>query len=65
MNHTNRSMEDGGTECDLMNCGCVCVGLTQEVSEENINMWPRDCFCDINVAAFCPCPESLPKVKTF
>lgn len=29
-------------------------------------MWPRDCFCDIlakNVAAFCPCPKSLPEAK--
>ena len=33
-------------------------------------MWPRDHSCDIlvkKVAAFCPCPKSLPeaKVKSF
>ena len=45
-------MEDFVSEGDL-NCG----RLALEVSEEkNINMWPRDCSCDIlvkNVAAFC------------
>ena len=37
-----------------LNCG----SLALEVSgEKNINMWPRDCSCDIlvkNVATFCP-----------
>ena len=66
MVHTSRSLKESGTECDL-NCGC----LNQEVSEKkNFSMLPRDRSCDIlmkNVAAFCPCPKSLPeaKVKSF
>lgn len=31
-----------------------------------MNMWPRDCSCDILVekmAAFCPCLKNLPEVK--
>ena len=56
-------MGDSGTQCDLMN-------LTQEVSEKNFSMLPRDHSCEIlviNVAAFCPCLKSLPeaKVKSF
>lgn len=45
-----------------MNCGC----LDQDVSEDNINMWPTNHSCGIllkNLAAFYPCPKSLPKVK--
>ena len=42
-------------------------GTTQKGSEKtNTNMWPRDCSCAvlvITVAAFCPCPKSLPKTK--
>lgn len=32
-----RSMADGAVE-GVLNCGC----LAQKVSQENINMWPRD-----------------------
>ena len=59
-------MEDFVAEYDLNY-----ADLAQEVSvEKNFRMWPRDYFCDIlvkNVAAFCPCLESLPesKVKRF
>jgi hypothetical protein len=59
-------MEGIGAEGDLS-----CGSLALEVSEEkNFSMWPSDCTCDIlmtNVAAFCPCLNSLPeaKVKTF
>ena len=41
-------------------------GQAQEVSEENFSMLPRDRSCDIlvkKVAAFCPCPKSLPETK--
>ena len=44
--------------------GIFLIGLNRmalEVSKKNINMWPRDCSCDIlvkNVAAFCPCLKS-------
>ena len=68
MGHTSINMEDSGAKFDLMNCG---GRLTQDVSEEkNLNMLPRDHSCDIlvkKVAAFCPCPKSLPeaKVKSF
>ena len=44
-------MDDNGAACDLINCGC----LTQEISNKNINMWPRERSRDIlvkNVAAF-------------
>ena len=66
MYHTSRSTEDSGAEGKL-NCGY----LAQEVSEEiNFRILPRDHSCDIlvkNVAAFRPCPNSLPeaKVKSF
>ena len=44
-----------------------CTDLAQEVSvEKNFSMWPRDCFCSIlvkNMAAFCPCLNSLHKAK--
>jgi hypothetical protein len=43
-----------------------CVDLAQEVSVENFNMWPRDCFCGSLVktrATFCPCLKSLPEAK--
>ena len=37
MGHTSRNIEDSGAEVDLN-----CVGLAQEVSEENnFSMWPR------------------------
>jgi hypothetical protein len=50
-------MEDFVTESDLN-----CANLAQEVSVDNFNIWPRDCFCGIlvkNVAPFCPCLKSL------
>ena len=61
MIHTSRSMEDSGVKSDLN-----CRNLTQVVSEENSSMLPRNYSCDIlvkNMAAFCPCPKSLPEVK--
>ena len=61
MGYPSRNMEDFVTESDLN-----CADLAQEVSVENFNMWPRDCFCGIlvkNVAAFCPCLKSLPEAK--
>jgi hypothetical protein len=54
-------MEDFVTESDLN-----CADLAQEISVENFNMWPRNCFCGIlvkNVSVFCPCLKSLPKAK--
>lgn len=55
-------MEDCGAEGDL-NCG----GLAQDISHENnLNMLPRDCSCEIlvkNVAAFCFRLKSLPEAK--
>ena len=53
-------MEDNGTEGDF-NCGDLA-----QVSEKNINTWPRECFYDIlanNVTAFCPCPKCLSEAK--
>ena len=61
MGYPSRNMEDFVTESDLN-----CADLAQEVSVENFNMWPRDCFCGIlvkNVATFCPCLKSLPEAK--
>ena len=57
----SRTMEDFVTESDLN-----CVDLAQEVSVENLNMWPWNCFCGIlvtNVAIFCSCLKSLPEAK--
>jgi hypothetical protein len=54
-------MEDFVTESDLN-----CADLSQEVSVENFNMWPRDCFCGVllkTVDTFCPCLKSLPEAK--
>lgn len=51
MDHTSRSMEDSGADCELVTCG----GLLQEDTEENFSMFPRDCSCNIlvkKVAAF-------------
>ena len=59
MGHPSRSMEDRGAK-SYVNYR----GLTQEVSEENFSMLPRDCSHDIlvkEVAAFCHCPKSLPE----
>ena len=39
LGHTSMSMEDSGTECVFKNC----EELSQGVSEDNINIWPRDC----------------------
>lgn len=62
VDHPRRNIEDIGAGGDLN-----FWGLGQEVSEEkNVNMWPRDCFCDVlvkNMAAFCPCPKNLPEAK--
>lgn len=38
-------MENNNVECDLMNCG----ELSQEATEENFKMLPRDHSCDILV----------------
>ena len=35
----SRNMDDFVTESDLN-----CADLAQEVSVENLSMWPRDCF---------------------
>ena len=60
MGHTSRSMENSAAECDLMEC----VGHAQEVTKENINMWPRNCDILVkNMSALCPCLKSLPKAK--
>lgn len=53
MGHPNRSMENSGAGCDLMNC----LRLAQEVTEKNFSMLPRYHSCNIlvkKVAAFCP-----------
>jgi hypothetical protein len=42
MVHSSRNMEDNISE-GILNFG----GLTQEVSEENFNRFPRDYSCDI------------------
>jgi len=65
MGHPSSNIEDFVAKGNLN-----CAGLTQEVSEENISMWHRNCFCGIlvkNVATFCPYLKSLPedKVKRF
>ena len=39
MSFSGRNMEDFVAENDLN-----CAELAQEVSVENFNMWPRDCF---------------------
>ena len=61
MGSSNGNLKDSGFECDLTNCGV----LTQEASEKkSFSILPRDCYCDIlvkKVAAFCPCPKSLPE----
>jgi hypothetical protein len=53
MGHCSRKMEDCGAEGNV-DTG----GLAPDVlKESNINLWPRDCPCDIlakNVVAFCP-----------
>ena len=59
MDNPSRNLKNSGAECDLNY-----RDLAQEVSEEkNFSMWPRDCSCDNlvkNIAAFCPCLNSLP-----
>ena len=50
MGHSSRNMDDFATESDLN-----CADLAQEVSVENFNIWPTDCFCGIlvkNLAVF-------------
>jgi hypothetical protein len=61
MGYPSRNVEDFVTKSDL-----ICMDLVQELSVENFNMWPRDCFCGIlvkNMAAFCTCLKSLPEAK--
>jgi hypothetical protein len=55
MNYPSKNMEDFVTESDLN-----CTDLTQEISVENLNMWPGECFCGIlvkNLATFLPLSE--------
>ena len=59
MGHTSRNMKDNEADNDLK-----CQELTQEVSEENFCMLPRNSSCYIlvmRVTAFCPCPKTLPE----
>ena len=55
-------MEDIGAEDDLN-----CAHMAQEGSVgKKVNMFSRDCFCNIlvrNVAAFCHCLKNLPEAK--
>lgn len=46
-----------------LNCGVLAHKVTKE---KNINTWPRDHSCDIevkNVTAFCPFPKNPPRLK--
>ena len=59
MGYPSRNMEDFVTESDLN-----CMDLAEEVSLENFNMRPKNCFCGVlvkNVATFCLCLKSLPR----
>ena len=47
MGHPSRTMEDFVTESDLNY-----LDLVQEISVENFNMWPRDCFCGIQECGY-------------
>jgi hypothetical protein len=61
MGYPSRNMENSVTESDLN-----CADLAQEVSVENFNKWPRDCFCSTllkNLATFCTCLKSLPEAN--
>ena len=61
MNHPSRSLGNRSTNGFLHY-----QEHTQEVSEKNFSMLPRDHSHDIlmkKVAAFCPYPKSLPKAK--
>jgi len=51
MGYPSKNMKEFAT--DLM-----CVDMAHEVSVENFNMWPRDCFLVVSI--FFPCLESLP-----
>lgn len=60
MAHSNRNVEDFVTECDLNY-----VDLTQEVSVDIFNTWPRDGGILVkNVTTFCPYLNSLSEVKS-
>ena len=51
----SKNMEDIGAEGDLNG-----RDLAQDVSDENITMWPTESFCEglvKNMAAFLPLPE--------
>ena len=62
MGHPSRNMEDFVAGSNLN-----CIDLVQDISKEKtFRMWHKDCFYGIlvkNVATFCPCLKSLPKVK--
>jgi hypothetical protein len=63
MGHPSGNMEDFITESDLN-----CADLAQEVSEENFNVWSKNCFVVLqlkkkNVAAFYHYLKSLPEAK--
>ena len=61
MNHTSKNMEHSGVESNVNY-----DNLVQEVLEENICQWPRDCLFDIlvkNVAAFCLGSRILSEAK--
>jgi hypothetical protein len=65
MGHINRNIKDRVSE-GFLNCGT----LTQEDSENNFSLWPRDCSWNIlvkNVTALYPFPGDPPgaKVKRF
>ena len=44
MGYPSRTMEVFVTESNLN-----CMDPAHKISEENFNMWPRDCFCGILV----------------
>ena len=61
MGHPSRNMEDSVAKSDL-----ICWGMSPEVSETDIYMWPMYCFFEMlvkNVATFCPFPERLTEAK--
>ena len=39
------------------------MDLTQDVSVENFNMWPRDCFCNVGKECDYFCLKCLPEAK--
>ena len=55
-------MKDSGAANDLN-----CRDLTQDLSEKNVSLWPRDSSCDIlmkNGTSFSSCPKkNMPEAK--